>query len=688
MKKITSFLLSALIIVLTVSAGVSAAGPRTKPAGLREYRIDYTNPYNPAVLDKNGNKVRNFAEGRPSRAGKAHSVSDSAVPAKYDARDSGLVTQVKDQEFSNSCWSFAATSCFESDAISKGFYTAENADFSEAHLTWFSTKPIDPQSQSILNEGVNSSSPYDEAGSPIEVLNALYRWEGIALERDYPFRTLKDSLPESARYDCGSGLIVDEGLYFSGEDLNEIKQWILNHGSCYLAFYAEFEDDGTGMSKVNENYYYDGSKEANHAVAIIGWDDSYPRESFVSSSKPEKDGAWLVKNSWGDVGEDGYIWISYYDSSLTSFVGLTVREKGDRKYLFNYNGFIPNGFIGYQDSFRIANVFDVDAYSSIGDITYLSAGEGDKLDIEVYKLGKSFSAPDQGMKLYSNTVSGVRTGYNTFYLDTPLTFAPGDRYSVVITITASDPDEGAYAAVECENGESLGYRVNIEKGQSYYYDLDKEKWNDIASLKYGNFFISATASCAHSWQLDVVIPATCTEDGIVNATCSICGKSEQQVLAKGHKFEPVFNNDASDSDYGTETLTCTVCGEKGETRKINKIKFNTNWGRKAKYRSVTDVTVTAENPFEDYYLVVLDENGDILAYGSQSEVSFRVENIKEDAEFTVKAVDAGLNEKTYTDGTSSSETFKVEVNRSFFARLGALLLSLIGRVSYNELKPE
>ena len=57
------------------------------------------------------------------------------LPEKYDAREDSLITGVKNQYSTGSCWAFAAISAAETSMIKKGFETDQTADFSEAHLT-------------------------------------------------------------------------------------------------------------------------------------------------------------------------------------------------------------------------------------------------------------------------------------------------------------------------------------------------------------------------------------------------------------------------------------------------------------------------------------------------------------------------------------------------------------------------
>jgi len=60
---------------------------------------------------------------------------EGSLPKKYDSRDYGYITEVKNQGKFDMCWSFAAISAAESEAIIDG--RDRNPDYSEAQLAWF-----------------------------------------------------------------------------------------------------------------------------------------------------------------------------------------------------------------------------------------------------------------------------------------------------------------------------------------------------------------------------------------------------------------------------------------------------------------------------------------------------------------------------------------------------------------------
>ena len=51
---------------------------------------------------------------------------------------------------------------------------------------------------------------------------------------------------------------------------------------------------------------------------IVGWDDNYSRDNFATTTKPSNNGAWLIRNSWGDYFD--YFWMSYETYSLADTV--------------------------------------------------------------------------------------------------------------------------------------------------------------------------------------------------------------------------------------------------------------------------------------------------------------------------------------------------------------------------------
>ncbi|MDR3241166.1 MAG: C1 family peptidase [Lactobacillaceae bacterium] len=123
------------------------------------------------------------------------------------------------------------------------------------------------------------------------------------------------------------------------EHIKALKENILKYGSVGYAFNSysvttsgsKYFDEknsalNTSANKLSES---DGTGDVpislssiTHATLIVGYDDNYSKEKFNAYQRPENNGAFLVRNSWGtDFGENGYFWVSYEDYFIAASVG-------------------------------------------------------------------------------------------------------------------------------------------------------------------------------------------------------------------------------------------------------------------------------------------------------------------------------------------------------------------------------
>ncbi len=128
-------------------------------------------------------------------------TTQAALPQKYDLRDDGLVTPVKQQGPFQSCWSFGGSAAAESSILSSlGMTYADTVksgnplNLSERHLVWFSLTPVtaaDDPAQA--GEGVHLKSddinaPFDNGGNSI-IMNTLFaQGVGPLPESAFPYR--------------------------------------------------------------------------------------------------------------------------------------------------------------------------------------------------------------------------------------------------------------------------------------------------------------------------------------------------------------------------------------------------------------------------------------------------------------------------------------------------------------------
>lgn len=113
-------------------------------------------------------------------------------------------------------------------------------------------------------------------------------------------------------------------------------------------------------------------------MAIIGWDDSYPKENF--NVDLEGDGAFICQNSWGEsFGENGVFYVSYYDTNIgthnVAYTKVESTDNYDHIYQSDLCGWV--GQLGYnKNSMYGANVYTAEGAESLKSSVFLCDRKG------------------------------------------------------------------------------------------------------------------------------------------------------------------------------------------------------------------------------------------------------------------------------------------------------------------------
>lgn len=484
--------------------------------------------------------------------------TESELPAEYNAVEKGYITAPKNQGESGNCWAFSSMSMLESDSIVKGYATPETADFSEAHMVWFTARGrVEDPTDLTYGDGYMEEEPFRMGGGARKAAATLIRWSGIAKESSFPFYpyglSMMGNYVESERYNRETGLIIES--YQEFDTAEETKQWVLEHGSASLAFYyqASFYHSG--------NYAYCSNvvDSVNHMVTIVGWDDNYPAEKFSANCVPAGNGAWLCKNSWGTYwGDDGYFWVSYYDSSICELSGFSVQK--DKYYKnYNYNGAEWQHYYSRTAEARMGNVFTSKGYEKLTAISFDNAYPDVTAKIYVYKnLPENYTKPIQGTQAFYKEMVLDNAGHYTVTLDEELSLEPGEIFSVVVMIN----NDGDTFWVPAEMGEIFGCTYSGNEGESFFCtNVKYNVWKSSSYYDTFNYFIQAYTNCDHQYTTQTT-ESTCVEAGSEKILCSQCGtvESERKFALGDHSFSEWKSSFDSEKGVIVREKNCIHCG--------------------------------------------------------------------------------------------------------------------------------
>ena len=338
------------------------------------------------------------------------------------------------------------------------FLLADNGAPSElkmqkgARTGWVYAASTSLETSSLLNDGKEIKV------DPFDILNRIL---GEEKEEGF-FAEANNNLVVSGhgRYiaailsDGFDGRVLTAAYNCKDLDIETIKEAIKKHGAMTMGI--KETHNGRGF---NDGYFtqYDKNNIGDHIVAIVGWDDHFPKEIFAKThfvETPSQDGGWIVQDSL--IGSD-YVYISYDTELVDNYIFESSDEYGEvLSYDAGNEKTIKTG-----KTTTLANVFHKKGtLKAVG--TFLNKdSESVTIRIKDEKTGDI---------LHEQTASFDIKGYYAIPLDKEIEV---EDYRVEVTYDGEAPVEGD----KWSDG-YVKYRPKSKRGQSYV--LIREKWYDLA----------------------------------------------------------------------------------------------------------------------------------------------------------------------------------------------------------------
>ncbi len=403
-------------------------------------------------------------------------INSLATLKKYDSRQYDIITYPKNQETEGICWCFATAGASEASLLREGIADHKldkwaKVDLAERNIDYMTNvrnknfdllglNPRDTYSRTLGKGGVvryaaNGLSMWDgpieqyPVGKPIPEPHEFHKPDFI-LENTDRIPSMKDSIKEI-------------GLEAS---VTRMKKLIAKHGSVTASYVCYGTNPYT-------NTNYKGSKDAGHAVSVIGWDDSISKKLYTGL-EPETDGGWICKNSWGE-NKESYFYISY-DSDIFDVIGFDYAKAQDNLNNYFWDANTVEGSDGFESekgpkenaAIYPAKKANFDTEETLEAVQVGIIGKDVDITVEIYEDVKAdflnatslTNNPKSGKLVDTLQYHSEYEGFKTIPLNNKLKLGFGKNFSIVVKINNKEQNARFMYANDLSNDNMTFANVN------------------------------------------------------------------------------------------------------------------------------------------------------------------------------------------------------------------------------------
>jgi len=410
-----------------------------------------------------------------------------------------------DQKDFNTCWACSALGSVNIQLKNQGI----NSALSPSYLAYTAYTSLH---SFPMNSGYSGrTAAFYEGGTSNIAASLMTSWRGILSENIL----YSSKMPETPgdEYSSIRNFNIKNPKYRSDYFINDIynltpwisekkrystdqiKQLIYEGNSvsstCSLSCY---EAEGNCLNNKGIMYQEDGSDSYLHTILITGWDDSFSRMNFSEEHRPEKDGAWLAVNSYGNSwGKDGCFWISYEDPSLLEAVAYSGAEQNmyQNNYQHDYFGWTTSLSTEESETYdgheymsgKMANIFTAENDELISAVSLCTIEENVKYEISVCTGLTDPSDPESGT--FSEMTSGCikYPGYHTVRLSDSVRINQGEKFSVIVKLL--NPSSGFTVPIEASIVLNIP-ETDMSVVNVHPTDMEHEIGNGESFVLFGN----------------------------------------------------------------------------------------------------------------------------------------------------------------------------------------------------------